>query len=116
VENSQRIAKLKARISELQKVLAEDLKASHHEPGQTQEMLKLMERQLDELEHPGVMGESTDYYLVDSAGKQLLIKLVEQNPNPFENIFSSGSEFGKQLGQLKKGQQISLRGITYTLS
>ncbi len=115
MENSQRIEKLKIRIAELQKILAEDLKASHHEPGQTQEMLKILERQLDELEHPAVAGESFDYTLRDSAGKKLVIKLVEQNPNPFENIFSNNSEFGKLLAALKKGQTISFRGVTYTL-
>lgn len=49
----QKIQKLKKRLAELYKVYGDDVKVSHHESGQTLEIISLIEKQISELKTPG---------------------------------------------------------------
>jgi len=111
-----RIKKLRKSLEELYKIYAQDIKASHHEPGQTLQMIQLYEKQLLELEAvPEASGREVKIELKSDTGERRDMTVIEGSPDPFNGVISSDSEIGKLLLKAKKGDKLKIGDTGYTL-
>lgn len=113
-EREAKISSLKQKLLELQKVYAEDVKASHHEPGQTQAMIQMFERQLHDLENLEEPKTGARFILKNSEGERTLV-VVKENPDPSKNMISEESEVGMKLLDSKTGSTVLIGDTQYTV-
>ena len=100
-EKTERINKLKTRITDLKKIMAADTNASYKEASQTEDMIQVFEKQLLELVSIPQTNKVTTYILKDESGKKQTYFLAKANPDPFRNIISEQSPLGKKLKAAK---------------
>lgn len=111
----QKIAELNKRLDELREVYARDVKASHHEPGQTKAMIDLYERQLQQLMENDGSSEILAEVELEHEQERVNYTVVSQNPNPLERKISAESEIGQKLLAAEIGDLITIAGKEYTL-
>lgn len=119
-EKKSRIKKLKEKIASLKEVYSEDVKASHHEPGQTLEMIQLMERQLLELQSSEDSAQDKEivqkkFVLEDSSGNTREFIVTSGTPDPSMGMISVDSPVGSELMRKKKGQSIMIGNTEYKI-
>jgi transcription elongation GreA/GreB family factor len=114
-EKAERLKKLKKQLLDLRRVYAADIKASHHEPGQTLQMIQLYEKQIKELEQSPEDDTGRSFKLESADGEVKTFIVVENNPDPSVGRISKDSEVGAKLTDLKPGSGIQIGDKMFSL-